>query len=101
MIHEGIHAYAPDDFLRKYGVDLNEGVTEYFTRKITRGLGIERRQYDDENLAARKVVREKGEPAVLAAYFKGDLSGLEGTEIPEVLPFSQVARTARRNFLKG
>jgi hypothetical protein len=86
MIHEGIHAYAPDDFLRKYGTDLNEGVTEYFARKITRGLGIERRQYDDE---------------YLAAYFTGDLSGLKGTRIPEILPFSQVVRTARRNFLNG
>jgi hypothetical protein len=56
---------------------------------------------DDEYLAALKVVREKGEPAVLAAYFKGDLSGLEGTEVPEVLPFSQVVRTARRKFPPG
>jgi hypothetical protein len=35
------------------------------------------------------------------AYFKGDLSGLEGTEVPEVLPFSQVVRTARRKFPPG
>jgi len=84
MIHEGIHFYSPDAFLREYGEPLNEGVTEYFARKITDPLRIVRSQYADNLVAAQKLVRRVGEPTVLAAYFKGDLSGLAGIEIPKV-----------------
>ena len=34
-IHESMHRYAPDDVLDTYGFDLNEGITEYFTRVLT------------------------------------------------------------------
>lgn len=34
-IHESMHRYAEDDVNNRWGFDLNEGITEYFTRLIT------------------------------------------------------------------
>jgi hypothetical protein len=84
MIHEGIHFYAPDDFLRAHGEPLNEGVTEYFARKITVALKIERSNYEPNLQAAKTLVERAGEPAVINAYFKADMAGLTGIEIPTV-----------------
>nr|MCU0514954.1 hypothetical protein [Anaerolineae bacterium] len=38
VIHEGVHKYANGVFLSEVGFNFNEGVTEYFTRKITKQL---------------------------------------------------------------
>lgn len=84
MIHEGIHFYAPDNFMELCGTDLNEGVTEYFARKITDDLGIDRTQYGKELLAARKLVALAGEDVVTQAYFAGDTDGLADVVIPKV-----------------
>jgi hypothetical protein len=84
MIHEGIHFYAPDAFMELFGTDLNEGVTEYFARKITDDLGIDRTQYGKELLAAGKLVLAAGEDAVKRAYFAGDTDGLATVDIPKV-----------------
>ena len=88
MIHEGIHFYAPDDFLRKYGEPLNEGVTEYLARKITRPLGIQRTQYKEEFIKAKQFIGAAGEQAVIDAYFKGGdyLRALDNIQVPVKSP---------------
>lgn len=53
-IHESMHRYAEDDVNNVWGFDLNEGITEYFTRLISdrngepaKNGGPERDNYDD------------------------------------------------------
>ncbi|MES2937672.1 MAG: hypothetical protein V4864_08310 [Pseudomonadota bacterium] len=71
LIHEGIHQHAPDDFVGAFGNKLNEGVTEYFARKVCARLGIPRKSYADEVSVATAFIAKVGEPLVASAYFQG------------------------------
>jgi hypothetical protein len=79
QLHEGIHVFAHDRWRRRMGYAVNEGVTELFTRKVGPEVQVER---DDSSFlreftSATHLVTAAGEPAVAAAYFDGDLAGLE------------------------
>jgi hypothetical protein len=79
QIHEGLHLFCSDKWKHPMGYSANEGVTEYFTRKIGPEVGVER---DDSSFlreftSATHLVEAAGEPAVAGAYFEGDLAGLE------------------------
>jgi len=79
QLHEGIHLFADDRWRRRMNYNANEGVTEYFTRKIGPEVQVER---DDSSFlrqftSAGHLVAAAGEPAVAAAYFGGELAGLE------------------------
>jgi hypothetical protein len=86
MIHEGVHKYAPNAFLDRFGEPLNEGVTEYFARQIclAQNPPIVRTQYPDNVLAAEQLVADAGEDNVRAAYFLGNVAALDGVAIPVV-----------------
>jgi hypothetical protein len=78
-IHEGVHKYAPDTLLTDAGFNFNEGITEYFTRKICSGLKnpIARGNYESNYLFAKKFVEVAGEQTVASAYFDGKLADLK------------------------
>ncbi|WP_437277540.1 hypothetical protein WME90_40835 [Sorangium sp. So ce375] len=74
IIHEGIHLYASGNFRRLFGDSLDEGVTEYFARRVAITLNYQRDRYRDEHAAALRLVQIFGELAVGSAYFRDDHS---------------------------
>lgn len=80
-IHEGMHKYANNEIrnrmrsaYRKGKVPigmLDEGLTEYFTRKITPLLGLTRASYPDQFAIATNLVGVVGEATAAAAYYDG------------------------------
>ena len=90
VIHEGMHKYA-NDILRdehialcnKLGVPhggispLDEGITEYFTRIVTKQLKMAARSnYASEFLVADALARKIGEQPMASAYYDGHLDAL-------------------------
>jgi hypothetical protein len=80
QIHEGMHAHSNDRWRKKMNYAVNEGVTEYFTRKVGPEVEVHR---DDssflrEYTSATHLVTVATEPVVAAAYFEGDLDNLKG-----------------------
>lgn len=89
-IHESMHRYAPDDVLNTYGFDLNEGITEYFTRVLTdqnaapaKNGGPERTNYPKQVAFVRDMIYILGgsktdqETVLAQIYFEGKLTLLE------------------------
>jgi hypothetical protein len=79
QLHEGLHLFSDDGWRKRMGYNVNEGVTEYFTRK----LGPEVQVVRDDNsflrqyTSASHLVTAVTEPVVAAAYFDGDIAGLK------------------------
>jgi WXG100 family type VII secretion target len=78
MIHEGVHKYATDDVLN-LSQPLNEGVTEFFARKVAQGAdpSISRSNYQGNYDLTAALVDKVGEATVAKAYFDGDVAGLK------------------------
>lgn len=78
QLHEGVHLFCDDRWRGRMGYNANEGVTEWFTRKLGPEVGVQRddgsflRQYTSAGLLVELV----GEPVVAAAYFDGDIAAL-------------------------
>jgi hypothetical protein len=77
LIHEGLHAHSHPDFIYLHR-HLNEGVTEYFTRKLQDEINMPyvENSYDDEVKSAEKLVSLVGEERVAQAYFGGAMPAL-------------------------
>lgn len=76
-IHEGLHKYS-NTALRDLNTGINEGVTEYFTRLVTKPLKIDRDNYDDNYILAKKLCTLVGGQDKLAAvYFSGQVADLK------------------------
>jgi hypothetical protein len=78
QIHEGMHAHSHDRWSGRMNYAVNEGVTEYFTRKVGPEVDVHR---DDssflrEYTSATHLVTVASEAVVAAAYFEGDLDNL-------------------------
>jgi hypothetical protein len=80
MIHEGLHKWSKEDVL-DLSQPLNEGVTEYFTRKVCAALtppaAVGRTNYQNNWAVSTSLVSLVGETTVAAAYFDGDTDALE------------------------
>jgi hypothetical protein len=80
MIHEGLHKWSKEDVL-DLSQPLNEGVTEYFTRKVCAALtppaAVGRTNYQQNWTVTTALVGLVGEATVAAAYFDGDTDSLE------------------------
>ncbi len=79
QLHEALHLFSSDKWKRKMEYNANEGVTEYFTRKLGPEVGVER---DDGSFlkqytSVTHLVDTAGEPAVRSAYFEGEIGGLQ------------------------
>jgi hypothetical protein len=79
QLHEGLHLFCDDRWKRHMNYAANEGVTEYFTRKLGPEVGVER---DDssflrEYTSATHLVAAADDQTVAAAYFQGDIAGLK------------------------
>lgn len=78
-IHEGCHMWgSPNRPINGVSHNLNEGVTEYFARKICTALGIPRAVYAQEFAIANRLVAVVGEQPVAEAFFDGNLASLSG-----------------------
>jgi hypothetical protein len=79
QLHEGLHLFCDDGWRKRMGYNVNEGVTEYFTRKVGPEVQVERddnsflRQYT----SATHLVAVATEPVVAAAYFEGEIAALK------------------------
>ena len=79
QLHEGLHLFSDDKWRKRMGYNVNEGVTEFFTRKLGPEVQVERddssflRQYT----SVTHLVTAVSEPVVAAAYFGGDIAALK------------------------
>jgi hypothetical protein len=78
LVHEGIHLYSDDRFKNNTGRFADEGVTEYFARKVINTMPIDRTRtvYPAEFAAASAIIETLSEGAVADFYFKGDESAI-------------------------
>ncbi len=77
FVHEGLHFYSDKVLDRVYGDNVDEGVTEYFTRIITDAAGYTRNSYNLQVEEVRALVQLVGEDALRSAYFGGQIEALE------------------------
>ena len=81
MVHEGCHKWAADTIRGALSWDLNEGITEYFTRKVaaaqTPNLAPGRSNYQAQWTVVTQLAAFAGETAVASAYFDGSNSTLK------------------------
>lgn len=79
-LHEGLHLFTHDDFKAFAGREVNEGVTEHFTRKLCLEVGAKRdlNAYLQEFSSVELMLGQRMVPedCLAAAYFKGDLDRL-------------------------
>jgi hypothetical protein len=97
MIHEAIHKYSADSIRGNLSWDLNEGITEYFTRKVCAGMSppiTGRGNYAAQVAVANQLVTLVGEATVAACFFNGDNEGLKKAFI------AATSKEAWENFLK-
>jgi hypothetical protein len=78
QLHEGLHFFSDDRWKRQSGYNANEGVTEFFTRKMGPEVKVERDDsfYLQQFTSATHLVTAAGEDIVKRAYFDGDVSAL-------------------------
>jgi hypothetical protein len=79
-VHESMHLFAEATVKDKVGFNVNEGMTEYFTKKLCaeQTPAIPRGDfYPDQHKSVKKLVGYAGEDVVAAAYFSGKLAELE------------------------
>jgi hypothetical protein len=90
VVHEGMHKYASPvlrteqmDVFTKSGGDpggisqLDEGITEYFTRKVTGPMKITRGNYPNPHDIAQRIATVAGDTVLAAAYFDGAFDALK------------------------
>lgn len=85
-IHEGVHFWgSPARPINADSHSLNEGVTEYFARKVCSALQppIPRTVYAKEFAMASKMIAVVGEDVVSSAFFDGNLAGLKAAFLSE------------------
>lgn len=72
-IHEGLHKYSNLELKSKAGFNVNEGVTEFFTRQICNSLPkrIARGNYEDQYEVVAKLKKLVGSDVLAKAYFSG------------------------------
>ncbi len=79
LIHEGLHAWSHPDFAFLHN-HVNEGATEYFTRRLSDDINIPHYgSYDDEYKNVAKLVDLVGEDKLAQAYFGGKVAELHQT----------------------
>lgn len=88
-IHEATHKYA-DDAIYRTSWNLNEGMTEYFTREVLDDAGktVSRTNYQDNYELVSSLANFVGEDVVAKSFFDGDVAGLKQA-------FIDKGRTAR------
>ena len=81
MVHEGCHKWAADTIRGALSWDLNEGITEYFTRKVaaaqTPNLAPGRNNYQSQWTVVTQLATFAGEGSVASAYFDGSNDALK------------------------
>jgi hypothetical protein len=79
-VHESMHLFTDVTVKGKVGFNVNEGATEYFTKKLCaeQSPAIPRGEfYVDQHKSVKKLVDYVGEATVAEAYFHGKLAELE------------------------
>ncbi len=81
MVHEGCHKWAADTIRGALSWDLNEGITEYFTRKVaaaqTPNLAPGRANYQAQWTVVVQLAAFAGERPIASAYFDGSNDALK------------------------
>ena len=79
-VHESMHLFAFATVANKVGFNANEGMTEFFTKKLCAAQtpAIPRGDfYPDQHKSVKKLVDYVGEDTVAEAYYHGKLAELE------------------------
>lgn len=77
VIHEGMHKYSSDAVLSTLGFNVNEGMTEYFTRIICADEGIVRSNYGSNHELIVALAGKVTKDVVASSYFGGNLEALK------------------------
>jgi hypothetical protein len=79
QLHEALHLFADDKWKRRMSYNANEGVTEYFTRKLGPEVEVERddNSFLQQYTSATHLVTAADEQVVAGAYFRGDVAALK------------------------
>lgn len=79
IVHEALHLHSSRSFIEQVHPNVNEGATEYFTRRVCATASIERGEgsYPSEFGAVRLLVDATSPEALALAYFRNDTSQLE------------------------
>ena len=79
QLHEGLHLFCDDKWRSRMDYNVNEGVTEFFTRKLGADVGVVRgdESFLREYTSVTHLVAAVGEEAVAAAYFRGEIAALK------------------------
>ena len=81
QLHEALHLFSHDGWKDRMGLayNVNEGFTQYFTRKLGDELGLEADEgsFLKQYTSVTHLVGAVGEGPVTAAYFEGDVAGLK------------------------
>jgi len=77
-VHESMHLFADATWLPEVGFNVNEGTTEYFTKKVCAEIKLPRGDfYPDQHRAVKSLVEYVGESVVAEAFYNGKLTELE------------------------
>ncbi len=77
VIHEGMHKYSSDAVLSTLGFNVNEGMTEYFTRIICADVGIVRTNYGSNHELIVALAGKVTKDVVASSYFGGNIDALK------------------------
>jgi hypothetical protein len=81
QLHEALHLFSADRWKDRMALayNVNEGFTQYFTRKLGDELGLEADEgsFLKQYTSVTHLVEAVGEAPVTAAYFEGDIAGLK------------------------
>jgi hypothetical protein len=76
-VHESMHLFSNTEYRDQLGLNVNEGTTEYFAKKLCAEQKIKRGDfYPDQYRSVKKLVGAVGEDTVTNAFFKGDIDAL-------------------------
>lgn len=78
VIHEGMHLYESSQYDGQLGFNVSEGTTEWFMQMIVaeQSMSVVHPAYASEVAAVRRMAGRGGNPAVMDAYFNGNIAGL-------------------------
>jgi hypothetical protein len=81
QLHEALHLFSHDGWKDRMGLayNVNEGFTQYFTRKLGEELGLDADEgsFLKQYTSVTHLVEAVGESPLTAAYFEGDVAGLK------------------------
>jgi hypothetical protein len=101
-VHESMHLFSADAWERTVRFNVNEGATEYFTRKLCSDMNFYRsdQHYKNERKSVDKLAKRVGEKVLADAYFNGEIKALK-TKVDRIHWFGSGTWNKWLGFMKA